>query len=490
MTSGPTERCLGVVMPCYNEVATLDEVTARVLASPYVAELVVVDDGSTDGTLDRARAIDDPRVRVFAQPVNMGKGAALRRGFAEVTSPYVIVQDADLEYDPADYGTVLEPLLAGSADVVYGSRFLGGQPHRVLYYWHSVGNRLLTTASNMLTNLNLTDMETCYKAFRREVIQSFEIREDRFGFEPEITAKVARGGWRVYEVGISYDGRTYAEGKKIGWRDGVRAMYGVLRYSKAFDSAARRLSGAPDRSGAPVAFDESDSELSEVLDSLLEADNYADWIADLARPHLGERILEIGAGHGEMTERLAGDGRTVVATDLSKRCVDALRERFAGRDGVEVLHADSAGLGDGRRFDSAVLVNVLEHIDDDAAALRQIHGILEPGGRLVVFVPAFDGLYSEFDRLIGHRRRYRRADLVALADRCGFGIVEARYVNSVGAVAWWLMARQLRQVPTQRWSTIAYDRGVVPWLRRLEARREPGLGQSVLLVAEKPAAPA
>ncbi|MCL4293810.1 MAG: glycosyltransferase [Acidimicrobiia bacterium] len=490
MTSGPDEpgaRSLGVVMPCYNEAATLEEVTARVLDSPYVAELVIVDDGSTDGTLELARDIDDPRVRVFAQPVNMGKGAALRRGFAEVTAPYVIVQDADLEYDPADYATVLEPLLAGSADVVYGSRFMGGRPHRVLYYWHSVGNRILTVASNMLTNLNLTDMETCYKAFRREVIQSFEIREDRFGFEPEITAKVARGGWRVYEVGISYDGRTYAEGKKIGWRDGVRAMYGVVRYSSFFDSASKRFSGAPDRSGGPVAFDESDSELSEALDSLLDADNYADWIADLARPHLGERVLEIGAGHGEMTERLAAGGRTVVATDLSKRCVDALRERFAGRAGIEVLHADVAGLDDDRRFDSAVLVNVLEHIDDDDAALRLIHDVLEPGGRLVVFVPAFDGLYSEFDRSIGHRRRYRRAELISLADRCGYRIVEARYVNSVGAVAWWLMARQLRQVPTRRWSTVAYDRGVVPWLRRMEARREPGLGQSVLLVAEKPA---
>jgi len=483
----PGEACLGVVMPCYNEAATLAEVTDRVLASPYVAELVVVDDGSTDGTLEIARAIGDPRVRVFAQPTNMGKGAALRRGFSEVTAPYVIVQDADLEYDPSDYATVLEPLLVGSADVVYGSRFLGGRAHRVLYYWHSVGNRALTTTSNMFTNLNLTDMETCYKAFRREVIQSFEIREDRFGFEPEITAKVARGGWRVYEVGISYDGRTYAEGKKIGWRDGVRAMYGVVRYSKAFDALSRRLSGAPDRSGGPVGFDESDSELSEVLDSLLEADNYADWIADLARPHLGERVLEIGAGHGEMTERLAGDGRTVVATDLSKRCVDALRERFGGRADVEVVHADAAGSGDGRRFDSAVLVNVLEHIDDDADALRRIHDVLEPGGRLVVFVPAFDGLYSEFDRLIGHRRRYRRAELISLADRCGFGIVEARYVNSVGAVAWWLMARQLRQVPTRRWSTRLYDRAVVPWLRQLESRREPTWGQSVLLVAEKPA---
>jgi glycosyltransferase involved in cell wall biosynthesis len=222
-------------MPCYNERATIEEIIDRVLASPYVAELIVVDDGSTDGTRELLGKITDPRVRVFEQPVNQGKGAALRRGFQEATADFVIVQDADLEYNPNDYAQVLEPLIADRADVVFGSRFLGGRAHRVLYYWHSVGNKVLTTASNMFTNLNLTDMETCYKAFRREVIQSIDIREERFGFEPEITAKVARAGWRVYEVGISYDGRTYDEGKKIGWRDGFRGIYSVVRYSSLVD---------------------------------------------------------------------------------------------------------------------------------------------------------------------------------------------------------------------------------------------------------------
>jgi glycosyltransferase involved in cell wall biosynthesis len=229
--------CLSVVMPCFNESATIEEVAASVLASPYTAELIIVDDGSDDGTLELARRIDDPRVRVLAQRANMGKGAALRRGFAEAVAEYVIVQDADLEYDPKDYEQLLEPLLDGRADVVFGSRFQSDRPHRVLYYWHSVGNKILTTASNMLTNLNITDMETCYKVFRRDVIQSISIEEDRFGFEPEITAKVARGGWRVYEVGISYSGRTYGEGKKIGWRDGFRALYCILRYSSIGQAA-------------------------------------------------------------------------------------------------------------------------------------------------------------------------------------------------------------------------------------------------------------
>ncbi len=224
--------CLGVVMPCFNERGTIKLIVDRVLASPLVTELVIVDDGSDDGTRELLREFSDPRVRVFEQPANKGKGAALRRGFESVTAEYVIVQDADLEYDPRDYLQMVTPLLEDKADVVYGSRFLGGRPHRVLYFWHSVGNKLLTLVSNMFTNLNLTDMETCYKAFRREVLEDLDIEEDRFGFEPEITAKVAAGGWRIYEVGISYAGRTYAEGKKIGWRDGIRALESIVRYSR------------------------------------------------------------------------------------------------------------------------------------------------------------------------------------------------------------------------------------------------------------------
>jgi glycosyltransferase involved in cell wall biosynthesis len=236
--------CLSVVMPCFNERDTVKEIVQAVLASPYTAELIVVDDGSTDGTREILADLSEPRVRVLLQPQNQGKGAALRRGFAEATAAYVIVQDADLEYDPAEYGDLIAPLLSDKADVVYGSRFLGARPHRVLYFWHSVGNKALTIASNMVTDLNLTDMETCYKAFRREVIQSFVLEEDRFGIEPEITAKVAAGRWRVYEIGISYSGRTYDEGKKIGWKDGVRAVYCIARYSRpAMARRSRASSG-------------------------------------------------------------------------------------------------------------------------------------------------------------------------------------------------------------------------------------------------------
>jgi len=225
-----TNPCLSVVMPAYDEEATILEAIEEVLASPWVAEVVVVDDCSNDRTAELLTTVDDARVRVLHHAVNQGKGAALRTGFAAVSHEFVIVQDADLEYDAAEYGTLLAPLLDGRADVVYGSRFAGGESHRVLFFWHSVGNKLLTLASNMVTNLNLTDMETCYKAFRTEVLRRVEIEEDRFGFEPEITAKLARLGVRFYEVGISYDGRTYEEGKKIGWRDGVWAFVCIARY--------------------------------------------------------------------------------------------------------------------------------------------------------------------------------------------------------------------------------------------------------------------
>ena len=224
---------LSVVVPAYNEAKTITSVLERVLAQPSVMEVIVVDDCSTDGTWEllQTLAAPNPKIRIKRHSHNEGKGAALRTGISLATAPYVIIQDADLEYDPSEYPILLQPLLENRADVVFGSRFMGSQAHRVLYFWHSVGNTALTLLSNMFTNLNLTDMETCYKAFRREIIQSILIEENRFGFEPEITAKVARLGVRIFEVGISYYGRTYAEGKKIGWKDGLSALRCILKYN-------------------------------------------------------------------------------------------------------------------------------------------------------------------------------------------------------------------------------------------------------------------
>lgn len=473
--------CLSVVIPCYNESATIASIIGRVLESPWTQEIIVVDDASADDSAAIVEGLGEPRVKLFRQPKNQGKGAALRRGFLAATADYVIIQDADNEYDPADYGAVLAPLLAGQADVVFGSRFHTDKARRVLYFWHSLGNRFLTLLSNMTTDLNLTDMETCYKAFRREVIQGIEIEEDRFGFEPEVTAKVAAAGWRVFEVGITYDGRTYEEGKKIGWKDGVRALYCIVRYAKPFTKRQLEHTVPP-----PAAFDEADEELEGSLDGLEGADNYNRWIVDQFAPYLTGDICELGAGHGTMTGLLAEHGH-VVACDPSPRCARTLKERYGDDPRIDVVQGEFLEVAAGRQFDAVVLINVIEHIEDDEGALASIREHLKPGGHVLVYAPALPSLYSEYDRKIGHYRRYRRSTIVARMFGAGLEVVEARYMNSIGVAAWWLMTKKLGRVPTSSGPVSFYDRAVIPWLRKAEADKRLPVGQSLVVVGARPA---
>src|SRR5438045_262289 len=345
---------LSVIVPCYNERATVAELLRRVREVPIDKEIIVIDDRSTDGSRDvvAALAAEWPEIRHILQPVNKGKGAALRRGIEEARGDIVIIQDADLEYDPDEYPKLIQPIVDGHADVVYGSRF-EGYPRRVMLYWHRLGNTFLTHLSNMVTNLDLTDMETCYKVFRREVIQSIKLRSNRFGFEPEVTAKVARRGYRVYEVPISYYGRDYWEGKKINWKDGFSAIWTILKYG-LFD----------DKSSEPATWG-----TLRRLDSLKR---YNQWIWERLRPFVGQRVLEVGAGSGTMTRFLYGR-ELIVATDNETPYLDRLRNAFRRRPGMLVerldLDRDEAFDLASHNFDTILCINVLEHTSDDAAAL-------------------------------------------------------------------------------------------------------------------------
>jgi glycosyltransferase involved in cell wall biosynthesis len=471
---------LSVVMPVYNERLTLPEILGRVQAVAIPKEIVIVDDCSTDGTRDYLRrleaelaearrlgAVDDKNaIRIVYQDPNQGKGAALRRGFAEATGDIVLVQDADLEYDPRDYPRLLAPILDGKADAVYGSRFTG-TPRRVLFFWHQVANKLLTLLSNMVTNLNLTDMETGYKVFRAEIIKSITIRSDRFGVEPELTAKLAKMRARIYEVPISYAGRSYAEGKKIGWKDGISALWTIIRYALV-----------DDQDGADAGY--------RTLVRLARADRYNRWVFDQLAPWLGERVLEIGAGIGSFTRYLVGR-ELIVATDLNPRYLRMIANSFEPHTRVEVLPLDLRDFDPAplaaRGIDTILCLNVLEHVDDDAAALRRMHATLAPGGRLLLLVPAHPRLYGAIDRAIHHHRRYGRADLGARLEAAGFRVEHTAFLNRPGALGWYLNGVLLRRsgVPGIQ---VRLQNLLVPLLR-LEHVAPLPFGLSLLVVARR-----
>jgi glycosyltransferase involved in cell wall biosynthesis len=470
VSSSPAAPLLSVVIPCYNERATVAELLRRVRAVPLQKEIIVVDDQSTDGSRDVVAGLANewPELRHIIQEKNQGKGAAIRRGFEVALGEIVIVQDADLEYDPEDYERLIQPIIDGDADVVFGSRF-EGYPRRVMLYWHRLGNTFLTFLSNATTNLDLTDMETCYKVFRREVIQSIRLNSDRFGFEPEVTAKVAKRGYRIYEVPISYHGRDYWEGKKINWKDGFSAIWTILRYG-LFD----------DPRSEPAYY--------ENLRRLSQLKRYNRWIWDRIHPYVGQRVLEVGAGTGTMTRFLYGR-ELIVATDRETPYLDRLKNAFRRRPGIVVERFDPedpepSGL-DRYQFDTVVCVNILEQMVDDEAALRRMHDVLVPGGTIIVYVPAGKSLFGPLDRGVGHQRRYDRLELSQKLIRAGFLVRETAFQNQAGRAGWWLNSSVFRRKELPLAQSRLFDI-LVPLLRALEPSH-PSSGLSLLAVGRKPA---
>jgi len=461
---------LSVVIPAFNEAKTIREIVARVLAVPVEKEILIIDDGSTDGTREMLRELDGrDGVRVFLQPVNQGKGAAVSVGFRHATGDVVVVQDADLEYDPMEYLKLLAPIEQGHADVVYGSRFLGGGARRVLYFWHTIGNRFLTLASNMFTNLNLTDMETCYKMFRREVVQSMTIESRRFGIEPEITAKVARRGYRVFEVPISYYGRTYEEGKKIGLKDAFSALWTIIRH-------AVREAEDPKNVGHVT------------LARMGKLEPYNRWLADRFEKSLGRRVLEIGAGFGNMTRHLT-PRELIIASDLDAVALEYLRGAFRDDPSIRIasyrfpLEPGQRRELEGLALDTVVCLNVLEHIEDDVSTLADLLAILKPGGRLVLIVPAHARLYSSLDVHLRHFRRYEKPELEKKIRDAGFVLEDCRFLNRPGVFGWYVNGRVLRRRVLPR-GQLSLFKLVLPLLRS-EETNPPSWGLSLLAIARK-----
>ena len=463
---------LSILIPVYNERTVVERSLSLVLAAPLPAEvereLIIVDDCSTDGTqaiLERIASLD-PRIRLIRKAVNQGKGAAVRTAIEHANGDFCLVQDADLEYDPSEYERLLRPMLDGRADAVFGSRYLVSEQTRVLPFWHSVINKTLTLISNIFSNLNVTDMETCYKVFRTDLLKSIPIRSDRFGFEPEITMKCAKRKLRVYEVPISYHGRTYEEGKKIGWKDGVKAL-GVMFYFWLVDDLYVPSYGRGQ------------------LNNLTGTPEYLSWITTLVRPHLGDRVLEVGAGLGNLTGRLMARKLRYVAGENDPLYLHAIRNRFLRTPNVAVaeLHPerpqDFAALAG--EFDTVLCLNVLETTQEPGRVLASLKSCLAQAGRIVVLVPAGKNLYGSLDKAMGHIRRFSEDEVKLLLENAGFTLEASRKINKIGSLAWLLSGKIFHSGHISRVSLKIFDKTVWLW-RRLDWLM-PWPGLSLIAVA-------
>jgi glycosyltransferase involved in cell wall biosynthesis len=450
---------ISILVPLYNQEEVVANMLERAIAAPlpvgFEREIIVADDGSTDDSVLEVDAVVEryPNViRLLKGTHNRGKGAALRRAIAEARGDFCIIQDADLEYNPSEYRKLLGPLVDGRADVVYGSRFMSSGERRVLYFWHSLANRLLTGMCNIFADLNLTDMETCYKAFRTPLLQSIPIRSLRFGFEPEITIKLAKREARIYETPIGYDGRTYEEGKKIGIKDALEAFWVILKTAVSNDIY--------------VAKDK------DILDAFADAPNFNRWMADTIRPYVGNDVLEIGAGMGNLTRLLLPGRKRYVATDIDREHLERLRARLSHRPRLETAELNAA---DGAcretyrgQMDTVVCLNVLEHIEDDCGALRNIHSMLRDGGRVVILVPCGQSIFNSLDEELGHFRRYSEDRLRQKMTEAGFHVETVLRFNRASRPGWWLNGTVLKRRAISRIQLKNFDRLV--WLvRRIDA---------------------
>jgi glycosyltransferase involved in cell wall biosynthesis len=468
----PTFRKLSILVAAYNEEETLTPCLNAVLAAPLPAgierEIVVVNDGSLDRTWEIAQqvAAEHPEVRIFQQPKNMGKGAAIQRAIKEMTGDLVIFQDADLEYEPTDYPRMLRPILEGKADVVFGSRFTG-EERKVLYFWHTLANRFLTLLSNMLNDTNFTDMETCYKAFTASALRLIPLESNRFGIEPELAAKVARNRLRMFEVPISYNGRSYEEGKKITWRDGMAALWFIFKYR----------------------FTSNYSDAGKVtLDALEQAPQFNLWMYESVKPWLGKRVAELGVGRGNLSKHIR-QHEHVLLTDYRIDYLTELQGRWAMQKNLQIGKLDmtqSADFEQLRAFapESVVFLNVLEHIEDDRAVLRNLFAVSPPGCRIVVLVPYNMRLYSEFDKALGHYRRYAKGELEEKIREAGFEVEKQFFFNKIGVWAWYVANTLGGQKSLKPWQLRLY--GWLTPLFRVCDKILPMSGLSNVVVGRKP----
>ncbi len=465
---------LSILIPVYNERTVIERSLSLVLAAPLPEnmerELIVVDDSSTDGTwsiLQRLAAAE-PRIRLFRHEKNQGKGAAVRTCIGEARGDFSIVQDADLEYDPKEYPKLLQPLLDGHADAVFGSRYMAGEQTRILPFWHSMINKGLTLISNMFCNLNLSDMETCYKVFRTDLLKSIPIRSNRFGFEPEITMKCSKRKFRVYEVPISYHGRTYEEGKKIGWKDGIKAL-GVILHFWLIDDLYVQPYGRT------------------FLNNMTGTPQYLSWVADTIRRHLGDSIIEIGAGIGNMTGRLMSRRLHYVAAERDPLFLHALRNRFLRTPNVTVAPLNPAEPEQFEQyrelFETGLCLNILEYAGDPASVLHSLSRSLKPDGLLIVLVPQGPSLFGSVDQTLGHKRRFSREQITELLHAEGLSVERVYDHNKIGTPAWWFFSTVLRRRHVNKLTLKLFDKSVWVW-RRVDSLI-PWTGLSLIAVARK-----